>query len=49
MLSSGITYLYDGYWWEIYPAGVMNVLIVMAFNAMDAAVRDGAEVRLQRR
>jgi peptide/nickel transport system permease protein len=49
MLSAGITYLYDGYWWQVYPAGVMIVLVVMAFNAIGDAVRDSVEVRLQQR
>lgn len=49
MLSAGITYLYDGYWWQIYPAGAMIVLVVMAFNAIGDAIRDTVEVRLQQR
>ncbi len=49
MLSAGITYLYDGYWWQVYPAGAMIVLVVMAFNAIGDAVRDTVEVRLQQR
>ncbi|MGH3829981.1 MAG: ABC transporter permease, partial [Pseudonocardiaceae bacterium] len=30
MLSSGTAYLYDGYWWQIYPPGVAILLIVLA-------------------
>jgi peptide/nickel transport system permease protein len=49
MLSNGLTYIYDGYWWLIYPAGLAIVLTVMAFNFVGDSLRDALEVRLQRR
>jgi peptide/nickel transport system permease protein len=49
MLSSGITYLEDGYWWEVYPALAMIVLMVVAFNFIGDALQDAFEVRLQQR
>jgi peptide/nickel transport system permease protein len=49
MLSNGTNYIFDGYWWQIYPAGLMIVLTVVAFNFMGDALRDALEVRLQRR
>ena len=49
MLSSGTTYLYDGYWWLIYPAGLAILLTVLAFNFIGDALRDALEVRLQHR
>ncbi|WP_298208436.1 ABC transporter permease [Ferrimicrobium sp.] len=49
MLSGGVTYIYDGYWWLIYPAGILIVLTVLAFNFIGDALRDALEVRLQRR
>jgi peptide/nickel transport system permease protein len=49
MLSDGLTYIYDGYWWLIYPAGLAIVLTVMAFNFVGDALRDALEVRLQQR
>lgn len=49
MLSSGLQYLYDGYWWLIYPAGVAIVLTVLAFYSIGNALRDSLDVRLQRR
>jgi peptide/nickel transport system permease protein len=49
MLSGGVNYIYDGYWWLIYPAGVLIVLAVLSFNFIGDAVRDALEVRLQRR
>lgn len=49
MLSTGVNYIYAGYWWLIYPPGIAIVLIVMAFNAVGDGLRDVFEVRLQRR
>lgn len=49
MLSGGVSYIYDGYWWLIYPAGFLIVLTVLAFNFIGDALRDALEVRLQRR
>ncbi len=49
MLSNGINYTYDGYWWLIYPPGVAIVVVVLAFNLIGDALRDSFEVRLQKR
>jgi ABC-type dipeptide/oligopeptide/nickel transport system permease subunit len=49
MLSGGLTYLQDGYWWLIYPVGACLVLVVMAFNFIGDAWRDTVDVRLRRR
>ncbi|MCU1492489.1 MAG: Peptide/nickel transport system permease protein [Acidimicrobiaceae bacterium] len=49
MLSQGVTYLYSGYWWLIYPVGGLIILTVMAFNLVGDALRDAFDVRLQRR
>jgi peptide/nickel transport system permease protein len=49
MLTNGLSYVYDGYWWLIYPAGIAIVLIVVAFNFIGDALRDSLEVRLQER
>jgi ABC-type dipeptide/oligopeptide/nickel transport system permease subunit len=49
MLSSGITYLEDGYWWLVFPAGICIVLVVMACNLVGDALRDSLDVRLRRR
>jgi peptide/nickel transport system permease protein len=48
-LSSGLNYLFDGYWWLIYPPGLAIVITVVAFNFVGDALRDALEVRLQRR
>ncbi len=49
MLSGGLTYLQDGYWWLVYPVGICLVLVVMAFNFIGDALRDTVDVRMRRR
>jgi peptide/nickel transport system permease protein len=49
LLSNGIQYLQDGYWWQIYPVGACIVLVVMACNLVGDALRDSLDVRLRRR
>jgi ABC-type dipeptide/oligopeptide/nickel transport system permease subunit len=48
-LSSSITFLEDGYWWQIFPVGACIVLTVMALNFIGDALRDAIDVRLRRR
>jgi peptide/nickel transport system permease protein len=43
MLSNGINYTYDGYWWLIYPPGLAIVLVVVAFNLIGDALRDSSD------
>jgi peptide/nickel transport system permease protein len=40
MIAQGIKYIYDGYWWEIYPAGIAIILAVVAFNLLGDGLRD---------
>jgi ABC-type dipeptide/oligopeptide/nickel transport system permease subunit len=49
MLSNGVTYMVDGYWWLIYPVGACIVLVVMACNLVGDGLRDSLDVRLRRR
>ncbi|MGH3154211.1 MAG: ABC transporter permease [Streptosporangiaceae bacterium] len=49
MLNSGLNSVYDGYWWQIFPAGIAIILVVIAINFIGDALRDVFEVRLQRR
>jgi peptide/nickel transport system permease protein len=49
MLSNGVDYALSGYWWEIYPAGLCIILVVIAFNFVGDSLRDALEVRLQQR
>ena len=44
MLSQGTSYLLDGYWWEVYPAGVLIMLTVIAFNLVGDALRETVEL-----
>jgi peptide/nickel transport system permease protein len=47
MLSDGLNYVQDGYWWLVYPAGFAIVATVVAFNLIGDALRDAFEVRLR--
>ncbi|HEX4061491.1 MAG TPA: ABC transporter permease [Streptosporangiaceae bacterium] len=49
MLSNGLDFLFDGYWWLVYPAAIILILTVVAFNLIGDAIRDSLDVRLQRR
>jgi peptide/nickel transport system permease protein len=49
MLSGGLTYMQDGYWWLLYPVGACIVIVVMACNLLGDALRDSLDVRLRRR
>jgi ABC-type dipeptide/oligopeptide/nickel transport system permease subunit len=49
MLSNGIQYLQDGYWWLVFPVGACIVLVVIACNLIGDALRDSLDVRLRRR
>lgn len=49
MLSDGTTFLQDGYWWEVYPALIIIVVTVVAFNFIGDALQDAFDVRLQER
>ncbi len=49
MLSNGLQYLDDGYWWLIYPAGILIIATCVSINFIGDALRDAFETRLQRR
>jgi peptide/nickel transport system permease protein len=48
MLSNGLNYLFDGYWWLVYPPAIVLIITVVAFNLIGDAIRDSLDVRLQR-
>jgi len=48
MLSTGINYIFDNYWWQIYPAGLCIVITVLGFNFLGDATREALDVRLRR-
>lgn len=47
MLTKGITYAYAGYWWLIFPAGLLIVITVCAFNFIGDGLRDMFDVKGQ--
>ncbi len=47
MLSDGSSYIFAGYWWQVYPVGVLIVIVVVAFNFLGDALRDLLDVRLR--
>ena len=49
MLSDGTSFLQDGYWWEVYPALILIIITVVAFNLVGDALQDAFDVRLQER
>ncbi len=49
MLSNGLNYLFDGYWWLVYPPAIILIVTVLAFNLIGDAIRDILDVRLVRR
>jgi ABC-type dipeptide/oligopeptide/nickel transport system permease subunit len=48
-LFDGAGNLNNGYWWLIYPVGILLVVTVMACNLIGDALRDALDVRLRRR
>ncbi|MGH2842783.1 MAG: ABC transporter permease [Solirubrobacteraceae bacterium] len=47
MLSQGTTYLLDGYWWEVYPVGVLLMVTVISFNLAGEGLRSALDSRLR--
>jgi peptide/nickel transport system permease protein len=47
MLTNGLDYLFDGYWWMIYPAAIILIVTVIAFNLVGESIRDSLDVRLR--
>ena len=47
MLTDGLNYLFDGYWWMVYPPAIILIITVIAFNLVGGAVRDSLDVRLR--
>jgi peptide/nickel transport system permease protein len=47
MLSSGINFVYDGYWWLVIPPGLAIGLVVLGFNFLGDGLRDALDVRLR--
>jgi peptide/nickel transport system permease protein len=48
MLSAGLNSLYDGYWWQVYPAAAILIVTVVAFNLIGDAIHDALDARTRR-
>ncbi|MGC9155550.1 MAG: ABC transporter permease [Ferrimicrobium sp.] len=46
ILAGGVNNIFDGYWWQLWPAAVLIVLTVLAVNVLGDALRDVVESRL---
>jgi len=40
MIAAGTESIYAGYWWEIYPAGIAIIAVVVGFNLLGDGLRD---------
>lgn len=49
MLNQGLNSVYDGYWWQIFPAGIAIIAVIISINFIGDALRDAFEVRLRQR
>ena len=49
ILTDGVNNLFDGYWWQLWPAAVLIVGTVLAANLLGDALRDVVEPRLVER
>jgi peptide/nickel transport system permease protein len=47
MLTDGLNYLFNGYWWMVYPPAIILIVTVIAFNLVGEAIRDSLDVRLR--
>jgi len=48
MLTGGLDFLYDGYWWLVYPPAAILIVTVVAFNLLGDALHDALDIRLNR-
>lgn len=49
LVNAGTQNADAGYWWMIYPAAALIILLIMSFNIIGDALRDAVETRLQKR
>lgn len=49
ILAGGVNNIFDGYWWQIWPAAMLIVLTVLTVNVLGDALRDVVEARLNQR
>ena len=49
ILTDGVNDLFDGYWWQLWPAAVLIVLTVLSVNVLGDTFGDLVESRLRSR
>ncbi len=49
LVAGGVNNLFDGFWWQLWPAGVLIVVTVGTVNMLGDALRDLVEKRLRQR
>ncbi|MHB1988625.1 MAG: ABC transporter permease [Acidimicrobiales bacterium] len=49
ILTAGVNNLFDGYWWQLWPAAILIVATVLAVNVLGDGLADVVEIRLKRR
>ena len=48
MIAAGVPLIYSGYWWEIYPAGIAIIAVVVAFNLLGDGLSDRLDTARRR-
>lgn len=46
ILAGGVNNIFDGYWWQLWPAAVLIVVTVLAVNVLGDALQDVVEARV---
>lgn len=46
LLSSSMSYMYQGAWWLIYPPGIALLMTMLSFNFISEAMKSAVDVRL---
>jgi ABC-type dipeptide/oligopeptide/nickel transport system permease subunit len=49
IVTNGINNIFDGYWWQLWPAGLLIVATALAVNILGDGMRDLVEKRHQQR
>lgn len=48
MIAAGVQSIYAGHWWEIYPAGIAIIAVVVGFNMLGDGLRDQFDAKSRR-
>lgn len=47
-LAAGVNNIFNGYWWQLWPAAIMIIVTVLSVNVLGDGLRDVVERRLAR-